>query len=179
MLRLTSNLVRQRYILFKNVCIYVFDFSGSLLRQVGSSSLTRDWTLAPVLGARSLSHWTTREVLMYSFFLKKSLLNLLQYCFCFMGFFFFFFFWLGRETFGIFASQPMIEPAPSALEGKVLIPGSPDVFIYHISPDHNHIIIIITMSSPDHNHISPYIFLFKHREMEAQRWLESCSKSRD
>ena len=93
--------------------------------------------------------------------------------------FFLFFFWLGRETFGIFASQPMIEPAPSALEGKVLIPGSPDVFIYHISPDHNHIIIIITMSSPDHNHISPDIFLFKHREMEAQRWLESCSKSHD
>ena len=36
-------------------------------------------------------------------------------------FYVFFFFWLGHEVFGIFTSQAMIEPAPPALEGKVLI----------------------------------------------------------
>ena len=42
----------------------------------------------------------------------KSLLNLLQYCFCFM-------FWLfGRETCGVLDPQPGIEPAPSALKVK-------------------------------------------------------------
>ena len=33
-----------------------------LLQHVRSSSLTRDWTQAPALGAQSLSHWTTKEV---------------------------------------------------------------------------------------------------------------------
>ena len=32
------------------------------LQQVGSSSLTRDQSWAPALGARSHGHWTTREV---------------------------------------------------------------------------------------------------------------------
>ena len=43
---------------------------------MGSSSLTRDQTLAPALGARSISHWTTREVLMLSNFnlYRKSVL---------------------------------------------------------------------------------------------------------
>ena len=44
----------------------------------------------------------------------KSLLNLLQYCFCFMFWFF------GREACGILTSRPGIEPAPPALEGRVL-----------------------------------------------------------
>ena len=35
---------------------------NSWLRHVGFSSLTRDQTLAPALGAHSLSHWTTRGV---------------------------------------------------------------------------------------------------------------------
>ena len=35
---------------------------NSKLRHVGSSSLTRDGTRLPALGAQSLSHWTTREV---------------------------------------------------------------------------------------------------------------------
>ena len=52
--------------------IYLFDCVGlrcstldpwSSLWHVGSSSLTRDQTMAPALGAESLSHWTTREVL--------------------------------------------------------------------------------------------------------------------
>ena len=41
----------------------------------------------------------------------KSLLNLLQYCFCFMFWFF------GPEACGILAPQPGIQPTPSALEG--------------------------------------------------------------
>ena len=49
----------------------------------------------------------------------KSLSNLLQYCFCFMFWFF------GCEACGILAPQPGIEPAPPALEGKVLTTGPP------------------------------------------------------
>jgi len=49
----------------------------------------------------------------------KSLLNLLQYCFCFM-------FWcFGHETCEILAPLPGIEPIPPALEDKVLITGPP------------------------------------------------------
>ena len=49
----------------------------------------------------------------------KSLLNLLQYCFCFM-------FWsFGPETCGIPAPRPGIKPAPPALEGKVPTNGLP------------------------------------------------------
>ena len=44
----------------------------------------------------------------------KSLLNLLQYCFCFMFWFFV------HEACGILAPQPGIEPTPAALEGEVL-----------------------------------------------------------
>ena len=46
----------------------------------------------------------------YNIFLK-SLLNLLQYCFCFMFWFF------GCDACGILAPRPGIEPAPPALEG--------------------------------------------------------------
>ena len=43
---------------------------------------------------------------MWTIFVKKSLLNLLQYCFCFM-------FWLfGQEACEILALQPRIKPAP-------------------------------------------------------------------
>ena len=35
---------------------------------VGSSSLTRDQTLPPALGAQSLSQWTIREVPIFFFF---------------------------------------------------------------------------------------------------------------
>ena len=49
----------------------------------------------------------------------KSLLNLLQYCFCFM-------FWcFGHETCEILAPLPGIKPIPPALEDKVLITGPP------------------------------------------------------
>ena len=51
--------------------------------------------------------------LMWAIF-KKSLLNLLQYHFCFDFVFF------GPEAYGILAPKPGIEPAPSALEGEVL-----------------------------------------------------------
>ena len=59
----------------------------------------------------------------------KSLLNLLQYCFCFMFCFF------DHKMCGIVAPRPGTEPSPSALEGKILTPrlqGSPCVvFITH------------------------------------------------
>ena len=53
-------------------------------------------------------------------FFSKSLLNLLQYCFCFMFWFIF-----GRKACGILAPQPGIEPVPPALEGEVLSTGPP------------------------------------------------------
>ena len=63
----------------------------------------------------------------------KSLLNLSQYCFCFM-------FWpFGRKPCGILAPWPGIEPAPPALEGKVSTTGPPgksllSVFNSSVSP---------------------------------------------
>ena len=57
--------------------------------------------------------------------LLKSLLNLLQYCFCFM-------FWLfGQKACGIFGPQPEIKPAPPALEGEVLTTGPPGPFLLY------------------------------------------------
>ena len=50
----------------ENIYLYLFDFrvaAGELLEHVGSNSLTRDGIQAPSLGTRSLSHWTTRDVL--------------------------------------------------------------------------------------------------------------------
>ena len=49
----------------------------------------------------------------------KSLLSLLQYCFCFMFWFF------SHEACGILAPWPGIEPVPPALEGEVLNTGLP------------------------------------------------------
>ena len=49
----------------------------------------------------------------------KSLLSFLQYCFCYMFWFF------GRESCGILASRPGMEPVPHALGGEVLITGPP------------------------------------------------------
>ena len=49
----------------------------------------------------------------------KSLLNLLQHCFCFMFWFF------GLKACGILAPRPGIDPAPPALESKVLTTGPP------------------------------------------------------
>ena len=49
----------------------------------------------------------------------KSLLNLLQYCFCFM------FLVFGHKACGILAPRPGIEPTPPALDGEVLTTGLP------------------------------------------------------
>ena len=49
----------------------------------------------------------------------KSLLNLLQYCFCFMFWFF------GPKARGILPPRPGIELTPPALEGEVLTTGPP------------------------------------------------------
>ena len=49
----------------------------------------------------------------------KSLLNLLQYCLCFI-------FWLfGHKTYGFSGIQPGVETTPPAAEGKVLTTGPP------------------------------------------------------
>ena len=53
----------------------------------------------------------------------KSLLNLLQYRFCFMFWFF------GYEACGILAPRPGIKPALPALEGEVLTTGLPVKFL--------------------------------------------------
>ena len=57
-------------------------------------------------------------VFKYGLFLK-SVLNLLQYCFCFMFWFF------GREACEILALWPGVEPTALALEGEVLTTGLP------------------------------------------------------
>ena len=51
---------------------------------------------------------------MWTIFFLKPLLNLLQYCFCFMFWFF------GHEACGILAPQPGIKPTLPGWEGKVL-----------------------------------------------------------
>ena len=62
----------------------------------------------------------------------KSLLNLLQYCFCFI----FWFFW----PWGMWDLRSLwrVEPSPSALKGEVLITGpqgkSPNCFLKHFLP---------------------------------------------
>ena len=60
------------------------------------------------------------SVLSFSVFFFKSLLNLFQYCFCFMFWFFV------CEACGILAPKPGIEPAPPALEGEILTAGPPE-----------------------------------------------------
>ena len=66
----------------------------------------------PALGARPQEGF-------HCLFLKKFLLNLLQYCFCFM-------FWFsGHEACGILAPSPGMEPATPSLEGEILTTGLP------------------------------------------------------
>ena len=48
---------------------------NSELQYVGSSSLTMEWTKDPALGARSLSPWATKEVLV-----KNQVKNLVKRC---------------------------------------------------------------------------------------------------
>ena len=56
----------------------------------------------------------------------KSLLSLLQYCFCFM------FWFLGHEVCGNLTPWPGIKPTPLALEGEALTTGLPVKSLYHI-----------------------------------------------
>ena len=63
-----------------------------------------------------------KDFLLWTFFLKRSttfLLNLLQYCFCFM-------FWsFGPKACWILVPWPGIHNVPPALEGKILTTGPP------------------------------------------------------
>ena len=43
---------------------FFFFFFGCTMQHV-ESSLTRDWTYAPSLGAQNLNHWTIREILQF------------------------------------------------------------------------------------------------------------------
>ena len=70
-------------------------------RHVGSSR-SGARTRVPCIGRRTPNHCATREA-QYGPFLK-SLLNLLQYCFCFMFWFF------GHEARGLLAPQPNPHP---------------------------------------------------------------------
>ena len=65
------------------------------------------------LPASSLSFFFFQDFSSCGPFLN-SLLNLLQYCFCFTFWFF------GHQACGILASQPGVEPVSPALEGKLL-----------------------------------------------------------
>ena len=74
---------------------------------------------------------TSNNLVQVNFFFScgiffKSLLNLLQYCFCFMCWFF------GHEACGILAPWPGNELAPPALEGEVLTTGWPGKSQYRL-----------------------------------------------
>ena len=75
------------------------------------------------LGAQRSSKWYEHYwrpqavTLKINFF--KSLLNLLQYCFCFM------FWFLGFKAYGILAPWPKIKPSTPELEDEVLTTGQP------------------------------------------------------
>ena len=92
-----------------------------VLRFMGSQRVGHNW-------ATELNWTDSSEILdLYLDFVKltvlKSLLNLLQYCFCsshVLGFCLFLFFVFGQDACGISAFQPGITPTPHALEGKVL-----------------------------------------------------------
>ena len=83
------------------------------------------WSLGEFVGFCHLQtgeQWFPSFRIFFLFFgcglFLKSLLNLLQCCFCFM------FWYFGPEACGVFASQPGIEPELLALEGKVLTTGT-------------------------------------------------------
>ena len=65
------------------------------------------------------SHIKLFSLFFLTWFIFQSLLNLLQYCFCFMFWFF------GHEARGIMAPRPRTEPTAPALEGEVLTNGQP------------------------------------------------------
>ena len=84
------------FFIYNFIYLFISCCSGSSLLHVGlaarccvRSPQTRDWTRVPRIGRGILNHWTTREVYHSGPFLK-SLLNLLQYCFCLRSVFFFF-----------------------------------------------------------------------------------------
>ena len=74
---------------------------------------------AGMLWVSYLSNYVLFEKIFWCGPLLKSLLNLLQYCLCFMFWFF------GYQTCGILPPRPGIEPTPFALEDKVLSTGPP------------------------------------------------------
>ena len=95
-----------------NVIVFIFYWSIIAVRCV-SFCCTRTWiSYIFVVCYFFLRSFWCRPFL-------KSLLNMLQCCFCFMFWFF------GHKACGILAPQPGIKPTPPALEGKVLTTGPP------------------------------------------------------
>ena len=84
----------------------------------GNAVFVAGYEPQPVLNKPKLPDgFQQSDFLVFIFKIKKilkSLLNLLQYCFCCMLCFF------GLKACGILAPLPGIEPVPPALEGEVL-----------------------------------------------------------
>ena len=138
------NLITSFKVLFPNIVTFwglgawtsVSDFG-----ERGHISVHNTWPGPDFLSSRSVRtlffHYTKSLLfffLRFFFFwwvrFLKSLLNLLQYCFYFMGFFF------NPEACGTLTLQPRIELAPLALEGEVLTtgpPGKSQVFVFGYS----------------------------------------------
>ena len=134
------------HLVLKGIPPVVLDQKSSELFWVDSSSVLSFWTMNDCLHLLSIEllfccflncrtlyifwepvfchymYWLLYKYPIFKIFFDvdcslKSLLNLLQYCFCFMFWFF------GYEAHGILALQPGIEPTPCALEGTVLTTG--------------------------------------------------------
>ena len=84
----------------------------SLVRELDPPCHNKDWRpYVPQLNFLKIFFWCGPFL--------KSLLNLLQYCFCFRFWFF------GHKVCGVLTPWPGIEPAPPALKGGVLTTESP------------------------------------------------------
>ena len=74
----------------------------------------------------------------------KSLLNLLQYCFCLIFCFF------GHKSHGILVPQQGIEPTPPALEGEVLTTGPPGKSLFLIFGNGTTIFYLLSLKTGNH-----------------------------
>ena len=77
--------------------------------------------LGSPLGKQNGLKWDFLKIFFLYRTFSKFLLNLLQYCFCFMFWGVFF----GHKACGILDPQPGMEPPSPALEGEVLTTGPP------------------------------------------------------
>ena len=97
-----------------NLCPLHWQADSQQLHHQGSPNV---WTLLCFICFWFM--WFFFKDFFWCWLFLKSLLNLLQYCFCFLFWFF------GRKACGILAPRPGIEPSPPPLEGEVLTAGPP------------------------------------------------------